>query len=194
MLLNPKSYEKETSFYWSTLGEVCNISTGQALDRRTILPKGNFPFVNAGIEPSGYVPNKNTEGESITIPSRGQGGAGHVGYQKTDFWCGPLCYKIQSKNDNLLTRYVYYYLKGIQNEIVNLRQTGSIPAVNRKELVLIKIPIFPLDKQNNIVSILDKFDSLLKDISIGLPAELKARRSQYEYYRGKLLTFNEYVN
>ena len=56
------------------------------------------------------------------------------------------------------------------------------------------IPIPEIKEQERIISILDKFDSLVNDISIGLPAELKSRRSQYEYYRSKLLTFNEYVN
>jgi hypothetical protein len=45
----------------------------------------------------------------------------------------------------------------------------------------------PLSEQERIVLILDKFDALVNDISIGLPAELKARRQQYEYYRNKLL-------
>jgi type I restriction enzyme S subunit len=44
------------------------------------------------------------------------------------------------------------------------------------------------------VAILDKFDALVNDISIGLPAELKARRQQYEYYRNQLLSFKEIMN
>ncbi len=46
-----------------------------------------------------------------------------------------------------------------------------------------------LSRQKQIVSILDKFEKLTIDISIGLPAEIEARRKQYEYYRNKLLTF-----
>lgn len=60
--------------------------------------------------------------------------------------------------------------------------------VSAKDLAKIKIPVPSLSEQNRIVSILDKFDALTYDISIGLPAELKAHRSQYEYYRNKLLT------
>ena len=48
-----------------------------------------------------------------------------------------------------------------------------------------------IQEQEHIVKILDKFDALVNDISIGLPAELNARRKQYEYYREKLLTFKE---
>ena len=63
----------------------------------------------------------------------------------------------------------------------------------RNVMANIKVKIPPLKDQGHIVSILDKFDALVNDISIGLPAEIKARRQQYEYYRGKLLTFKEYV-
>ena len=42
-----------------------------------------------------------------------------------------------------------------------------------------------------MVAVLDKFDSLVNDLTIGLPAELNARRLQYEYYRDRLLTFKE---
>jgi type I restriction enzyme S subunit len=58
----------------------------------------------------------------------------------------------------------------------------------------ISIPIPTLAVQEHIVSILDKFDALVNDISVGLPAEIQARRKQYEYYRGKLLDFKNINN
>ena len=48
-------------------------------------------------------------------------------------------------------------------------------------------------EQERVVSILDKFDALVNDLNVGLPAELDARREQYGYYRDKLLTFDEAV-
>lgn len=63
--------------------------------------------------------------------------------------------------------------------------------INLGEIGKIVLPVPPIDEQERIVAILDKFDSLLNDLSSGLPAEIKARRQQYEHYRDRLLTFRE---
>ncbi len=63
---------------------------------------------------------------------------------------------------------------------------SSVPS-----LKALKIPIPSLEEQERISVILDKFDSILNDISQGLPAEIKARQKQYEFYRDKLLSFKE---
>ena len=55
------------------------------------------------------------------------------------------------------------------------------------------IPIPPLERIKHIVAILDRFDTLCNDLTSGLPAEIEARKTQYEYYRDKLLTFKEAV-
>ena len=62
--------------------------------------------------------------------------------------------------------------------------------------MFLKYPVAlpPLEEQLRISSLLDKFDALVNDLSIGLPEELAARRKQYEYYRDKLLTFEEAVS
>lgn len=63
---------------------------------------------------------------------------------------------------------------------------ASVPSIKS-----ITIPLPSLDVQEKIVDILDKFHSLVTDITEGLPAEIEARQKQYEYYRDKLLTFEE---
>ena len=60
-----------------------------------------------------------------------------------------------------------------------------------KNFKKIGIPIPPLAEQERIVAILDRFEKLTNDITEGLPAEIKARQQQYEYYRNKLLTFKQ---
>ena len=61
--------------------------------------------------------------------------------------------------------------------------------VSKKRFGKVVIPIPPMEEQQRIVAILDKFEALVNDISEGLPAEIAVRRRQYEYYRDKLLTF-----
>ena len=63
--------------------------------------------------------------------------------------------------------------------------------ISKKWMLFVKVPIIPLVEQNRIVVTLDKFEKLTSDISVGLPAEIEARRKQYEHYRNKLLTFKE---
>lgn len=63
--------------------------------------------------------------------------------------------------------------------------------ISKKRMLDVKVPIIPLVEQNRIIVTLDKFEKLTNDISVGLPAEIEARRKQYEYYRNKLLTFKE---
>ncbi len=61
--------------------------------------------------------------------------------------------------------------------------------VSKKRFGEIVIPIPQMEEQQRIITILNKFETLVNDISEGLPAEISARRQQYEYYRDKLLTF-----
>lgn len=56
------------------------------------------------------------------------------------------------------------------------------------------IPFIPIEDQRRVAKVMDKLDALVNDISIGLPAELSARKKQYDYYLNKLLTFPEYVS
>ena len=71
------------------------------------------------------------------------------------------------------------------------KKMASDGMINLETIRSINIPIPPMEEQERIVGILDKFNKLINDLSIGLPAEIQARKKQYEYYRNKLLTFKE---
>lgn len=86
-------------------------------------------------------------------------------------------------------RFVEIYLNSI--DLTPFVTGGAQPKLSQANLNKIPIPAPPLADQRRIVAILDHFDALVNDLSIGLPAELNARRKQYEYYRDKLLTFRE---
>jgi type I restriction enzyme S subunit len=68
---------------------------------------------------------------------------------------------------------------------------GTIARLYNDNILKAKIPVPPIEEQERIVEILERFDALCNDISVGLPAEIEARQKQYEYYRDKLLTFKE---
>jgi type I restriction enzyme, S subunit len=90
-------------------------------------------------------------------------------------------------------KYLSYYLQTVafSEEKRKYAQGTKVIDVSAKNLAKIRIPIPPRETQDKIVETLDKFDALIHDITSGLPAEISARRKQYEYYREKLLTFKE---
>ena len=93
-------------------------------------------------------------------------------------------------NENVAThKYVYHWVCS-QYENLKSKGQGSQSNINKKIIEEYPIPIPPLEVQAKIVSILDRFDTLCNDLTQGLPAEIAARRKQYEYYRDKLLTFH----
>ena len=104
-------------------------------------------------------------------------------------------YILKPKKEKVIPTYLMYlmrsnYMKKLYSDYIVGSPVSSIPM---KELKKIKISLPLLQEQERIVNILDKFDKLVNDISEGLPAEIEARRKQYEYYRNKLLSFEELV-
>ena len=87
---------------------------------------------------------------------------------------------------------VYYAHHQLTNMRLNQYAVGGgQPLVTGKLIKALKVALPDVDEQRRIAGVLDKFDALVNDISIGLPAELAARRKQYDYYRDRLLTFKE---
>ena len=89
----------------------------------------------------------------------------------------------------------YFFESTITNELNDSARGGAIqnvPSVG--ELKSIKIQVPPLEIQERIVKVLDNFDAICSDLKIGLPAEIEARKKQYEYYRDKLLAFKRSEN
>ena len=93
--------------------------------------------------------------------------------------------------DKLNSKYLFYTLQSAKAQIYfkNSVTGGTIKNLGLKALRELQIQIPPLEEQERIVEILDRFDKLCNDLSEGLPAEIDARQKQYEYYRDKLLRF-----
>ncbi len=95
----------------------------------------------------------------------------------------------KSLEKELNTKFFFYYMFIIDEWCKNNTNVSGFASVDMGKLKKLMIPIPPLAEQERIVKILDKFDALTSDLTQGLPAEIEARRQQYEYYREKLLSF-----
>ena len=92
-------------------------------------------------------------------------------------------------SERLNTKYLYYYFFIIDEWCKNNTNVSGFASVDMAKLKKLLIPVPPLSEQERIVTILDKFETLVNDLSEGLPSEIAAVGEQYEYYRNKLLTF-----
>ena len=114
--------------------------------------------------------------------------AAKVAINKIPLTTNQACCNLQIDESICNNRYVYQWL--CKNyEVLKAMGEGSQQNLNAKKIKNFPIPIPPLSTQHRIVSILDRFESLVNDISTGLPAEIAARHQQYEYYRDQLLSF-----
>ena len=104
--------------------------------------------------------------------------------------------KIELDNSKILNRYYWHFSKSNQywRQAEKLVSKGGQQQFNTNAVERVVVPVPPLDVQNRIVNVLDNFEKICSDLNIGLPAEIKARQKQYEYYRDKLLTFAETGN
>lgn len=100
---------------------------------------------------------------------------------------------ISKFEDSFERDYLYYLLRSapVQEEFARKAGAGTVKNLNADIVRSVVIPVPPREEQKQVVKLLDRFDALVNDISIGLPAELAARRKQYEHYRDRLLTFKE---
>ena len=94
-------------------------------------------------------------------------------------------------NQNAKYLSYYFHTSHFFAQKRKLAHGTKVIEVTPDKLYDIILPLPSIEEQNRVVSVLDRFDALCNDISNGLPAEIEARQKQYEYYRDKLLTFEE---
>ena len=153
------------------------ISATKTLDQNVPCYGGN------GIR--GFVQDYNQDSEIVLIGRQGAL-SGNVHYSNGRIYATEHAVVVTPKS-GINMRFAYYLLT-----VANLDQyvtKSAQPGLSVRRLNNVTVPVPPLSEQERIVAILDKFDALVNDLSSGLPAEIAARRKQYEYYRDQLLTF-----
>ena len=161
------------------LEECCNILDNQRRPvTRSARSHGEYPYYGAnGIQD--YVSDYIFDGVYILVGEDGsvvtERGTPVVNWATGKIWVNNHAHIINEK-EGVLLRYLYHYLQTVN---VKLLIHGNIPKLTGGDFRALRIPVPPLEVQNEIVQILDNF------------AELSNRKKQYEYYRNLLLNFDE---
>ena len=172
------------------LGEMLDMRAGTSISSKYIFEQADsdciYPCYGAnGLR--GYVQSMTHEYDASII---GRQGAlcGNVTYACGPFFATEHAVVVTPKVE-LSQRWLYHSLI-----VANLSQyatKSAQPGLSVRHVAEVKIPVPRVSEQYRIADLLDRFDALVSDISSGLPAEIAARRAQYEHYRDRLLSFPE---
>ena len=145
---------------------------------------GNIPVYGSGGIMT-YIDTAVYDKPSVLIPRKGS--LDKLYYVDTPFWNVDTIFYTDIDTSLVEPKYIYYYLEG--QHLERLNKAGGVPSLTQAVLNKVQLPVPPLEVQREIVRILDSFTLLTAELT----AELTARKSQYEFYRRKLLTFDESI-
>ena len=173
---------------WRTLGEVCGLQAGKAIPAIEISPVQTKEYsvpCYGGNGLRGYVRTANQQGDK---PLVGRQGAlcGNVCYATGSYYTTEHAVVVSDKGF-FNSRFLYHAL--VHANLNQYKTAGAQPGLSVAKLEKVKIPVPEKEIQDRIAKVLDNFDAICSDLNIGLPAEIEARKNQYEYYRDMLLTF-----
>ena len=120
-----------------------------------------------------------------------QGSIGRIAVTQYDAYIDRTVAIFQDISKEILPKYFVYQLQRIFAIKEKTARGSTIKTITKEEFAPFSIAVPPIDEQQRIVDVLDKFHNLCHDISEGLPAEIEARKKQYAFYRDKLLSFKE---
>ena len=186
---------------WMTLGEIGPVCMCKRIMKAETSPVGDVPFFKIGTlgkEPDAFISQEKYDEyrKAFSFPKKGDiliSAAGTIG--RTVIYDGKPAYFqdsnivwIDNDESKVLNKYLYYCYA---MKPWSISTGGTIARLYNDNISKAKIPVPPLEEQERIVAILDRFDALCNDLTSGIPAEIEARQKQYEYYRDKLLSFKE---
>ena len=177
---------------WLPLSDFSSVLRGKRLTKSQLSEDADFPVYHGGLDPLGSYTEFNRPANTVMIINVGAS-AGTVGYSFTKFWSSDGCYCLK-QNSLINDRYLYFSLIGFQDFLRSRVRVAGIPTLDAKVINSIKIPVpcpdnpkKSLEIQAEIVRILDAMTAHTAELT----AELTARKKQYNYYRDKLLSFED---
>ncbi|MGF0047686.1 restriction endonuclease subunit S [Streptococcus hyointestinalis] len=167
------------------LGAICDVVRGKRVVKSQLHPSEGYPVYQNSLTTLGYFEHYNREAETAFLISAGA--AGEVGYTRSRCWTADDVWTFDT--EVIGQRYLYYLLMSKQETVKAQVRKASVPRLSKSSIENLVFILPPLDQQDSIVAILDRFDTLTTDLSQGLPAEIEQRQKQYEYWRDQLLQF-----
>jgi type I restriction enzyme, S subunit len=175
---------------WEKMGDVLSMRSGYFISASEIksTQDDNHPFpCYGGNGLRGYVAHSNHDGDYVLVGRQGAL-SGNVKRATGKFYATEHAVVVTVGPD-VDVDWAFHMLTAMNlNQYVS---KGAQPGLAVGTLNALRIAVPPLAEQKRTADILDKFDALVDDLSVGLPAELNARRKQFAYYRDRLLTFEE---
>lgn len=171
---------------WKDLGELCKIETGK-LNANEAMEGGKFPFFTTAKEIS-WINTYRWDAEALLIA--GNANVGDIKYYSGKFEAYQRTYVLTEFSERIHVKYLYHYIRYDLKRYLELNtKKGAMSYIVLSTLKEFIIPIPPLEIQEEIVKILDKFTDYVTELT----TELTLRKKQYNYYRDKLLSFeNEF--
>ena len=171
---------------YKKLVDAVSIERGKRVVRSQLSISGKYPVYQNSLTPLGYHTDYNYNANTTFIIVAGA--AGEIGFSDKAFWAADDCFAVVCP-ENVLNRYIYHLLLNNQNQLVSKVRKASIPRLSRSAIENLVIPLPTIEVQREIVRILDNFTKLTAELT----AELTARKTQYDFYRDKLLTFESKI-
>lgn len=162
-------------------GDIGIVQRGKRVVRNELALQGNIPVFQNSLTPLGYYQQSNIPANNTFIISAGA--AGEIGFSAKPFWAADDCLVISSVLCD--SKYLYYYLKTQEQFLKSQIRGGAMKRLSRETIEKLEIPVPSIEKQRQIASILDTFETYISK----LEQMIVLRQKQYEYYREKLLTF-----
>ena len=169
---------------YKKIGDVCDILRGKRLTKKELSDEGKYPVLHGGSSPMGYYNEYNRKANTTVVVNTGN--AGSVFFYDKEFWSSDACFSIYPK-DCLRDKFIFFFLSSNEHKLKSRIRYGAMPTIDSLAVETIKIPVPPLEVQDEIVKILDNFTLLTAELT----AELTARQKQYAFYRDYLLDFSD---
>ena len=178
---------------WLELSNATSFNRGKRLVKSQLEESGKYAVYQNSMTPLGYYHESNVDADSTFIICAGA--AGEIGYSKDKIWAADDVY-FATKTEALNCRYLYHFLLTQKTKIASQVRRASVPRLSKSVIEKLIIPIpcpdnpeKSLEIQAEIVRILDAFTALTAELATELATELNMRKTQYNYYREKLLSF-----